>query len=79
MIFINSNKKLNAELMREQMNNAFKNANVDIIVATITKTITKSNNIIIKILDQNSANDLIKYQHIWKPIVKPTKIVKNKT
>ena len=45
----------------------------------IMKTIMKSNNIIIKILNQNSANDLIKYQHIWKPVVKPAKIVKNKT
>ena len=64
VIPINSNEKLNAELMREQMNNAFKNANVNIIMTIITKTIIKSNNIIIKILNQNSANDLIKYQHI---------------
>ena len=32
----------------------------------ITKTIMKSNNIIIKTLNQNSADDLIKYQHIWE-------------
>ena len=64
VIFINSNKKLNAELMREQMNNAFKNANVNITVTIITKTIMKSNNIIIKTLNQNSADDLIKYKHI---------------
>ena len=65
--------------MREQINNAFKNTNMNVIVIIIAKTITESNNIIIKILKNNFADDLIKYQHIWKSIVKPTKIAKNKT
>ena len=65
--------------MKKQINNAFKNANVNITVTIIAKMITASNNIIIKTLEKNSADDLIKHQHIWKPIVKPTKIVKNKT
>ena len=51
VIFINSNKKLNVELMCKQMNDAFKNANVNIIVTIIAKTIFESNNIIIKILN----------------------------
>ena len=33
----------------------------------------ESNNIIIKILKNNSANDLIKHQHIWNLIVKSAK------
>ena len=65
--------------MQKQINNAFKNTNVNVTVTIITKIITKSNNIIIKTLENNFANNLIKYQHIWKPIVKPTKIAKNKT
>ena len=65
--------------MQKQINNAFKNTNVNVIMAIITKTIMESNNIIIKTLENNSTNDLIKYQHIWKPIVKPTKIAKDET
>ena len=65
--------------MRKQIKNVFKNANMNITVTIITKTITESNNIIIKTLEKNFANDLIKHQHIWKPILKPTKIIKNKT
>ena len=65
--------------MQKQINNAFKNTNVNVTVTIITKIITKSNNIIIKTLENNFANDLIKYQHIWKLIVKPAKIVKNET
>ena len=79
VIFTNFNETLNSSLMRKQINNVFKNANVNITLTIIKKTVTKSNNIIIKTLEKNSADDLIKHQHIWKPIVKPTKIIKNKT
>ena len=54
-------------------------ANVNVIVSMIVKTITKSQNIIIKTMRNNYFDDLIKHQHIWKPFVKPIKIVKNKT
>ena len=64
MILTNSYETLNSASMQKQINNAFKNANMNVIVAIITKTITDSNNIIIKILKNNSANDLIKHQHI---------------
>ena len=77
--FTNFNETLNFLLMREQINTAFKNTNVNVIVTIIAKTVTKSKNIIIKILNNNSANDLIKHHHIWKSIVKPAKIVKNET
>ena len=79
VILTNPNEIFTPVLMRKQINNAFKNANVNVTVATIAKTITESNNIIIKTLNNNSVNDLIKHQHIWKPIVKPAKIAKNKT
>ena len=65
--------------MRKQINNAFKNANVNVTVTTIAKAVTGSNNIVIKTLKNNFANDLIKHQHIWEPIVKAAKIAKNET
>ena len=79
MTFTNPHETLNPVSMRKQINNAFKNANVDVTVAIIAKTVTESNNIIIKTLENNSADDLIKYQHIWEPIVKPAKIAKDET
>ena len=75
----NPYETLNSVSMRKHINNVFKNTNVDFTVTIIAKTIMESNNIIIKTLENNSANDLIKHQHIWKPIVKPAKIAKNKT
>ena len=64
MIFTNFYEILDSVLMRKQINNVFKNTNMNIIMTIITKTIMKSNNIIIKTLKNNFANDLIKYQHI---------------
>ena len=64
--------------MREKINNVFKNVNVNVIITIIAKTITKSNNIIIKILKKNLANDLMKHQHISQPIVKLAKTITNK-
>jgi hypothetical protein len=70
-------KTLDSISIRNNINNALKSANLNIMVATVTMSQSKSN-IVITILPEITAEDLLKHQKIWQHVLDFTKVKRMK-